>query len=412
MRARLEIKSSYNGDLPPCLEFAMYEGKIVFAQIMDHLPRRQLDRCIDKYGGNHRIRRLSCRDQFLAMAFAQLTFRDGLRGIQETLAVRKQCLYHMGFRCAAVPRSTLSDANESRPWQIWAEFALALMLKAQKLYAGEKLALDLDADLFALDSTTIDLCLARFPWAPFRQSKAAVKMHTLLNLRGQIPSFIVISDGKLHDVNILDTIIWIAGAYYVMDRGYIDFGRLYRIHQCQAFFVIRAKSNFRWTVVESRLVDKTTGLRCDQIVRLESGPSRAAYPEYLRRVKYYDQETGKRIVCLTNDFDLLTLTVSEIYRNRWQVELFFKWVKQNLRIKEFYGYSDNAVRTQLWIAVSIYCLLAIIRKELGGDRELGEIQEILSAIVFEKMPINELFSRSKQKVDPPTGDKQLILPGF
>jgi hypothetical protein len=390
----------------------MYDGRIVFAQIMDYLPRWQLDRCIDKYGGDYRIRRLSCRDQFLAMAFAQLTFRDGLRGIQETLAVRKNSLYHMGFRCEAVPRSTLAKANENRPWQIWAEFALVLMLKAQKLYAGEKLNFDLDADLFALDSTTIDLCLTRFPWTPSQQSKAAVKMHTLLNLRGQIPSFIVISEGKLHDVNILDTIIWIAGAYYVMDRGYIDFGRLYRIHQSQAFFVIRAKNNLRWAVLESLPVDKATGLRCDQIIRLEHGPSLGAYPECLRRVKYYDQETGNRIVCLTNDFDLPALTVPEIYRNRWQVELFFKWIKQNLRIKEFYGYSDNAVRTQLWIAVSVYCLLAVIRKELAGDRELGEIQEILSAIIFEKMPINRLFSRETPKVDLPTDQKQLVLPGF
>jgi len=390
----------------------MYEGRIVFAQIMDHLPRRQLDRCIAKYNGDHRIRTLPCRDQFLAMAFAQFTLRDGLRGIQETLGVKKSSLYHMGFQCAAVPRSTLAKANENRPWQIWGEFAHVLMQKAQQLYAREKLDFDLDADLFALDSTTIDLCLARFPWTPSQQSKAAVKMHTLLNVRGQIPTFIVISEGKLHDVNIMDAMIWLAGAYYVMDRGYLDFERLYRIHQSRAFFVIRAKSNLRWNVVESRWVDKTTGLRCDQIIRLAHGPSLATYPDRLRRVKYFCQETGNRIVCLTNDFDLPALTVPEIYRNRWQVELFFRWVKQNLRIKEFYGYSDNAVRTQLWIAVSVYCLLAIIRKCLGGDREMGEIQEILSALIFEKMPINSLFSRVKPKVILPIASKQLILPGF
>jgi IS4 transposase len=286
------------------------------------------------------------------------------------------------------------------------------MLKAQQLHAGEKLDLDLDADLFALDSTTIDLCLARFPWTPSQQSKAAVKMHTLLNLRGQIPSFIVISEGKTHDVNIMDTMVWIPGAYYVMDRGYLDYERLYRIHQSRAFFVIRAKSNLRWTVAESRSVDKTTGLRCDQIIRLAYGPSLVSYPERLRRVKYYCQKTENRIVCLTNDFDLPALSVPEIFRNRWQVELFFKWIKQNLRIKEFYGYSENAVRTQLWIAVSVYCLLAIIRKELAGDREMGEIQEILSAIIFEKMPINSLFSRVKPKVDLPIDSKQLVLPGF
>jgi hypothetical protein len=390
----------------------MHEGRIVFAQIMDYLPRWHLDRCIDKYGGDRRVRRLSCRDQFLAMAFAQLTFRDGLRGIQETLAVRAGSLYRMGFRCKAVPRSTLADANEKRPWQIWAEFALALMLKAQQVYAGEELDFDLDADLFALDSTTIDLCLARFPWTPSQQSKAAVKMHTLLNVRGQIPSFIVISEGKLHDVKIMDAMVWLAGAYYVMDRGYLDFERLYRIHQSRAFFVIRAKSNLRWTVAESRWVDKTTGLRCDQIIRLAHGPSLATYPDRLRRVKYFCQETGNRIVCLTNDFDLPALTVPEIYRNRWRVELFFRWVKQNLRIKEFYGYSDNAVRTQLWIAVSVYCLLAIIRKALAGNREMGEIQEILSALIFEKMPINGLFSRARPKIDLASDSKQLVLPGF
>lgn len=388
----------------------MHEGRTVFAQIMDYLPRWQMERCINKYGGDHGVRHLSCRDQFLAMAVAQLTFRDGLRGIQETLAVSN--LYHMGFRCKAVPRSTLADANEKRPWKIWAEFALVLMSKAQQLHAGEKLDLNLVADLFALDSTTIDLCLARFPWTPSQQNKAAVKMHTLLNLRGEIPSFIVISEGKLHDVNVMDSMAWIAGAYYVVDRGYLDYERLYHIHQSRAFFVIRAKSNLRWTVVESRPVDKTTGLRCDQIIRLAHGPSLAAYPERLRRVKYYCQEAGKRYVFLTNDSDLPALVIAEIYKRRWKVETFFRWIKQNLRIKEFYGYSDNAVRTQLWIAVSVYCLLAIIRKELGGDRELGEIQEILSAYVFTKMPINGLFLRMKPKDDLPTDSKQLVLWDF
>ena len=390
----------------------MYEGRIVFSQLMDRLPRRQFDQSVDKYGGNRRVRTMSCRDQFLAMAFAILTFRDGLRGIQETLAVKKSCLYHMGFRCDAIPRSTLADANETRPWQIWAEFALVLMRKAQRLYAGEKLAVDLDAELFALDSTTIDLCLTWFPWTPSQQSKAAVKMHTLLNLRGQIPAFVVISKGKLHDVNFLDLIEWITGAYYVMDRGYLDFGRLYHIHQSKAFFVTRAKSNTRFTVVESRAVDKSSGLRCDQTIRLAHDPSRKEYPEYLRRIKYYDKETGKRFVFLTNDFDLPAKVIADIYKARWQIESFFRWVKQNLRIKQFYGHSDNAVRTQLWIAVAVYCLLAIIRKELAGDRELGEIQEILSAIIFEKMPINEVFLRSVPKIDPPDALKQLILPGF
>jgi hypothetical protein len=390
----------------------MYEGRIIFAQIMDHLPRRQLNRCIDKYEGNWKIRHFSCRDQFLAMSFAQLTLRDGLRGIQETLAANKDCLYHMGFQCEAVPRNTLAKANESRSWKIWAEFALVLMLKAQRLYTGEKLAVDLDAELFALDSTTIDLCLTSFPWAYYRQTKSAVKMHTLLNLRGQIPSYIVISQGVLADVKVMDAIDWIAGAYYLLDRGYLDFERLYHLHRSQAFFVTRAKRNLRYTVAESFPVDKTTGLRCDQNIRLALVKSREAYPEKLRRVKYYDQEKGKRLVFLTNDFDLPAKTIADLYKQRWQVELFFKWIKQNLRIKQFYGYNENAVRTQLWIAVATYCLLAIIRKELGGDRELGEIQEILSASIFQKMPITQLISRSVMKSDPPTDQNQLYLPGF
>ena len=390
----------------------MHEGRIIFAQIMDHLPRHPLERCVQKYGGDHRIRRLSCRDQFLAMSFAQLTLRDGLRGIQETLDANRHCLYHMGFRCASVPRSTLADANEQRPWRIWAEFALVLMVKAQELYAGEKLAIDLDADLFALDSTTIDLCLARFPWAHFRQTKGAVKAHTLLNLRGQIPSFIVISDGKLHDVNILDLIEWAAGAYYVMDRGYLDFGRLYRIHRSRAFFVTRAKSNFLWRTTESRPVDKAVGLCCDQTILLNRGSSRDAYPEFMRRVKFHDREMDNRLVILTNDFSLPAGMVPQVYKQRWQVELFFKWIKQNLRIKEFYGYSENAVRTQLWISVATCCLLAIIRKELGGTRELGEIQEILSASIFQRMPIEWAFSRVPGEILQPEGSKNPILSLF
>jgi len=390
----------------------MNDGRSVFAQIMDCLPRHAFDRCVTKYGGESEKWALSCRDQFLAMAFAILTFRDGLRGIQETLSVRRSSLYHMGFRCDSVPRSTLADANRDRPWQIWAELALVLMQKAQVLYAGEKLSFDLDAKLFAVDSTTIDLCLTRFPWTPSQQGKAAVKMHTLLNLRGQIPSFIVISKGKLHDVNFMDLIEWIAGAYYVMDRGYLDFGRLYRIQQSKAFFVTRAKSNTCFTVVKSRPVDKSTGLRCDQTILLKNASSRKEYPEYLRRIKYYDKETGKRFVFLTNDFELPAKVIAEIYKARWQIESFFRWIKQNLKIKQFYGHSDNAVRTQLWIAVAVYCLLAIIRKDLSGDREMGEIQEILSAIIFEKMPINEVFLRSAPKVDPPVAQNQGVLWAF
>jgi hypothetical protein len=318
----------------------------------------------------------------------------------------------MGFHCESVPKSTLADANENRSWKIWAEFALVLMLKAQRLYAGEKLAVDLDADLFALDSTTIDLCLTSFPWARYKHTKSAVKMHTLLNLRGQIPSYIVISQGVMADVKVMDVVDWIAGAYYLLDRGYLDFERLYHLHQSKAFFVTRAKRNLRWIATESFPVDKTTGLRCDQNIRLVLSKSKMAYPEQLRRVKYYDQEKDKRLVFLTNDFELPAMTIAELYKQRWQVELFFKWIKQNLRIKQFYGYNENAVRTQLWIAIATYCLLAIIRKELGGDRELGEIQEILSASIFQRMPINQVFSRVVTKSDPPIDQNQLHFQGF
>jgi hypothetical protein len=342
------------------------------------------------------------------MAYAQFTGCDGLRGIEESLAFNKEYLNHMGFLCKAVPRTTLADANENRSWKIWAEFGIELITRAQKLYAGEKLAIDLDAKLFALDSTTIDLCLTSFPWAEYKTTKSAVKMHTLLNLRGQIPSFIVISKGVMADVKIMDEINWIAGAYYVMDRGYIDYERLYRIHQCRAFFVTRTKTNLRFSVVESRPVDKTTGLRCDQIVRLKVASSRKAYPEYLRRINYYDQDKNKYIDFMTNDFELPALTITEIFKQRWQIELFFKWIKQNLKIKEFYGYNENAVRTQLWIAIAVYCLLAIIRKELGGDRELSKIQQILGVSIFQKIPINGAFLREDTKNDPTIDQSDLF----
>ena len=318
----------------------------------------------------------------------------------------------MGFRCNAVPKSTLADANENRSWKIWAEFTQILIQKAQKLYSNEELGFELNAELFALDSTTINLCLSSFPWAHYKQTKGAVKMHTLLNLRGQIPSFIIISDGKLADVTVMDDIEWIAGSYYVLDRAYIDYERLYRLHQCKAFFVTRAKKNLSFSVVESRPIDKTTGLRCDQIIRLSSESSREAYPVYLRRIKYYDQDKNKYLVFLTNDFDLPALIITQIFKHRWQIELFFKWIKQNLKIKQFFGYNENAVRTQLWIAISVYCLLAIIRKELSGDRELSKIQEILSVSIFEKRSINSLFLSCEKKINPWIDQNQLILPGF
>ena len=378
----------------------MHEGRLIFAQIMDFLPREVFDDCVKRYDGNRYAKDFSCRDQFNAMAFAQLTLRDGLRGIQESLRANEHCLYHMGFRCKTISRSTLADANEQRSWKIHADFALALMSRARKLYEKDPFALELDAKVFALDSTTIDLCLARFPWTPSQQSKAAVKAHVLLNLRGNIPEFIVISGGKTHDVNILDQLNYILGAYYIMDRGYVDFTRLYRLHQSKAFFVTRAKRHLQFAVVKSHPVDRTTGVICDQTIRLTGAKTRKGYPEYLRRIRYRDPETGRTLVFLTNDFDLPALMIAELYKQRWQVELFFKWIKQHLKIKSFYGYNENAVRTQLWIAVSVYCLLAIIKKEVGGDRDLHEIQEILSVSLFQKMPILQAFLKNPPKTPP------------
>lgn len=370
----------------------MHKGRILFTQIMDYLSKDVFDYYVAKYRGDYKKKDFSCRDQFLAMAFAQLTLRTSLRGIESTLRANGSLLYHMGFRSETISRNTLANANETRPWQIYADIAQHLMRKAQKLYNGEKPVPNVDARVFALDSTTIDLCLERFFWANFRSTKAAVKMHVLLDLQGNIPDFIVVSDGKVHDVNILDLLEYLAGSYYIVDRAYVDFKRLYRLHQNKAFFVTRAKRHMRFTVVESRQVDKIIGLRCDQTIRLTGVSSRNDYPELLRRIKYRDPETGRILVFLTNNFSLSAETITELYRQRWQVELFFKWIKQHLRIKSFYGYSENAVKTQLWIAVAVYCLLAIIKKELGGDRELHEIQEILSASIFQKMPILQAFS--------------------
>ena len=382
---------------------------IVFSQIMQRLPLREFHRIVSKHGGDYKVKDFSCLDQYLAMAFAQLTFRSGLRSIEATLRANAHCLYHMGFRCQTISRNTLANANEVRPWQMYAEFALFLIARARSLYSGEPLAVDLDATVFALDSTTIDLCLTRFPWCPSQQSKAAVKLHTLLNLRGDIPEFVWISGGKTHDVKVLDLLEFIAGAYYLMDRGYVDFTRLYRIHQARASFVTRAKRRMRFRVVTSRSVDKAVGLRCDQTIRLEGLNTQNAYPEYLRRIKYKDPETGKLLVFLTNDFNLPALMIADLYRQRWRVELFFKWIKQHLKIKTFYGYSDNAVRTQLWIAVSVYVLLAIIRKELKVERDLHDILEILSASVFQEMPVLRAFSHVECDIAQESNPNQLML---
>lgn len=377
----------------------MHTGKILFAQIMEYLPRRAFDTSVKRFNGNYKVQGFSCRDQFLAMAFAQITRRSGLRGIEATLRANHQLLYHMGFRCETVSRNTLANANETRPWQIYEDFARHLMRKAQRLYAKDPLPVDIDARIFALDSTTVDLCLTRFPWAPFKGSKSAVKLHVLLDLRGNIPEFVVVTTGSINDVNIMDDIDYLSGAFYVMDRGYVSFARLHRLHQSQAFFVTRAKRRLRFSVAVSRAVDKATGLRCDQTIRLTGFYPKKYYPDAMRRIRYRDPETDRGLVFLTNNFTLPALTITELYRQRWQVELFFKWIKQHLHIKKFYGNSENAVKTQLWIAVATYCLLAIIRKELGADRELHEIQEILSASIFQKMPILQAFSNAERKTN-------------
>jgi hypothetical protein len=357
----------------------MYTGRLVFAQVLDHLPQHTFRRCVERYGGNQHVKRFTC--QYRCMAFAQLTYRESLRDIEACLRAQQTKLYHLGIR-SAVSRSTLADANERRDWRIYADLAQALIHIARRLYVDEPFGVDLDNTVYALDASTIDLCLSVFPWAPFRQTKAAVKLHTLLDLRGNIPTFIHLSDGKLHDVNALDLLIPEPGAFYVMDRGYLDFARLYRLTLVGAFFVIRAKSNLKFRRLYSEPVDKDAGLRCDQSILLTGFYPAQRYPQKLRRIKYYDATTEKTLVFLTNNFSLPALTVAELYRCRWQVELFFKWIKQHLRIKAFFGTSENAVKTQLWIAVSVYVLVAIIKKRLKLEPSLYTILQILSLTVF------------------------------
>lgn len=364
----------------------MNEGKSIFSQLIGFLPDRDFRRCVARYQGDRYIKKLSCWEQFLAMAFAQLAYRESLRDIEACLGAVGPKLYHMGFS-AAVARSTLADANEVRDWRIFADFAQVLIRTAVKLYANDAIGIADVRELYALDSTTIDLCLALFPWARFRKHKAAVKMHTLLDLHGSIPTFIRITNGKVHDVNILDELILEAGAFYVMDRGYIDFERLYRFVLESAFFVVRTKSNVLLQRRYSRPVDKSTGLRSDHTVILTSPGSARVYPDALRRVTYCDPETGKRLRFLTNNFTLPPLAIAEIYKKRWTVELFFRWIKQHLRIKAFYGVSENAVKTQIWIAVSVYVLVAIVRKRLGVEVSLYQLLQIFSMTLFEKTPI-------------------------
>src|SRR5271156_2190031 len=369
----------------------MYAGQTLFAQLMEFVPWTTFARLVERYCGDHRVRTLTCAEQYRAMAFAQLTYRESLRDIETCLSAQAAKLYHMGFR-EPVRRSTLADANETRDWRIYAALAQTLIVQARKLYAGEDLGLDLKSTVYALDSTTIDLCLSLFPWAHFRSTKAAVKMHTLLDLRGNIPSFIHISDGKLHDVHALDMLVPEAGAIYVMDRGYVDFGRLYRLHQAGAFFVTRAKSNLDAHRVYSAATDRTTGVIADQTITLDGYYTSRDYPVQLRRVRFRDPKTGKTLVFLTNQTALPALTICDLYKSRWQVELFFKWIKQHLRIKKFYGTSKNAVKTQIWIAVSIYVLVAIVKKRLNISASLYEMLQILSLTMFEKTSLNTLLS--------------------
>ena len=374
----------------------MNSGKTVFSQIVDCLPMYEFRKCVDRYQGNHQVKSFSCFNQYLCMAFAQLTYRESLRDIEACLRSRREKLYHLGIR-GRISRSTLAEANEKRDWRMYADFCQILISQARSLYADEDFGVELKETAYALDSTTIDLCLSLFPWASFRKHKAAVKMHTLLDLRGNIPSFIEITDGTLHDVNILDILVPEPGSFYIMDRAYLDFERLYVLTQLLSFFVTRAKKNTRFRRIYSHPVDRADGLQCDQSIMLVTPKSLAGYPEKLRRVKYFDAEREKYLVFLTNNFVLPALTIAKLYKCRWQIELFFKWIKQQLRIKAFYGTSENAVKTQIWIAVSTYVLVAIIRKRLHLEQNLYTILQILSVTLFEKVPMNQLFANYDYK---------------
>jgi len=386
----------------------MYSGKLVFAQLMEHLPLHTFRRCVQRYPSKYPTKTFSHLDQFLCMAFAQLTYRESLRDIETCLRAHQAKLYHLGIR-GNIAKSTLADANEQRDWRIYEDFALSLIQIARKLYAGDSFAVDLEQTAYALDTTTIDLCLSVFPWARFRQAKAAVKMHTLLDLRGNIPTFIHITDGKMHEVNVLDILIPEAGSFYIMDRGFTDFARWFTLHQVQAFFIIRGKSNLLFRRVYSRPVDKSTGLRCDQTIVLTAPKALKDYPQHLRRIKFYDAEHDRHLVFLTNNFDLPALTIAQLYRCRWQVELFFKWIKQHLRIKRFYGTTENAVKTQIWIAISVYVLVAIVKKRLKTEASLYKILQILSLALFEKTPLDQLVKNSDTHVDVCDNDNQMNL---
>ena len=389
----------------------MNTGKTLFAQLMDFLPWTTFTRLVQQYGGDRYVKSLTCAEQFRIMAFAQLTYRESLRDIEVCLSAQAAKLYHMGFR-QEIKRATLADANEKRDWHIHAEFARRLIAQARKLYAGDSLAFELENTAYALDSTTIDLSLSLFPWAPFRTTKAAVKMHTLLDLRGSIPSFIHISDGKLHDVHALDLLAVEPGAIYVMDRGYLDFKRLYALHQASAFFVTRAKSNMDARRIYSANTDRDTGIICDQTIALNGYKTSRDYPAHLRRIRFKDVESGKTLIFLTNNFALPATTICALYKSRWQVELFFKWIKQHLRIKKFFGTSENAVKSQIWIAVSVYVLVAIVKKRLNLDASLYTLLQIFSLTLFEKMPIQQAFAGNDYIPEQGNNSNQMYLFAF
>lgn len=386
----------------------MYQGQTVFSQVMDFLSNYKFRQCVNRYNGNYRIRSFTCYDQFLCMAFAQLTYRESLRDIECCLRAMREKLYHMGMR-GKISRSTLADSNETRDWRIYSDFAQVLIHEARGLYIDDDFGLELKETVYALDSSTIDLCLSVFPWARFRKTKAAVKLHTLLDLRGDIPTFIWITDGKVHDVNVLDHLIPEAGAIYIMDRAYLDFQRLYQMDQCSAIFVTRCKTNTRLRRLYSNKIDKTTGVRCDQIVLPTGFYAKKDYPNKLRRVKYFDSEQGRTFNFLTNQFTLPAITIAELYRYRWRVEIFFKWIKQHLRIKKFFGTSENAVKTQIWIAVSTYVLIAIMKKRLKIDLSLYTILQILSISLFEKKPIYQVLTERHYKKEITSNHIQLKL---
>ncbi len=389
----------------------MYIGATLFSQIMDYLPWCTFHRIVNRYKGDYRVRTFRCSEQLRVMAFAQMTYRESLRDIEACLTAQSQKLYHMGIS-SPVSRSTLADANETRPWQIYAELAHRLIVHARKLYAGEPLSADLDNTVYALDWATIDLCLSMFPWAHFRTVKAAIKLHTLLDIRGAIPSFIHISDGKMHDVNVMDIPVPEAGAFYIMDRAYLDFQRLYALHLAGSFFVTRAKSNLDARRVYSASVDRTTGVMCDQLIALNGHYSKQSYPELLRRIRYKVPDTGKTLVFLSNHKTLSALTIGALYKSRWEVEQFFRWIKQNLRIKSFYGTSENAVKTQIWIAVSVYVLIAIIKKRLNLEMPLYTLLQILSVTAFEKMPLQQAFAREDHSMNTEQDCNKMNLFGY